>query len=91
VRVRVDFWPVKLKSQIEGLHPKSEPVPHCYMSDRHGTIQIHENQESAKNRRSMALGRGGAGLKLQVHDEPDLRQTRHPAVSPATRKLNPQD
>ena len=35
---------LKLKSQIERLHPKSEPVPRCCMSDWHGKIQIHENQ-----------------------------------------------
>src|ERR1035438_1614314 len=29
------------------------PVPRCCMSDWHGKIQIHENQESATNSRSM--------------------------------------
>jgi hypothetical protein len=44
---------LKLKSQIERLHPKSEPVPRCCRSDWYGKIQIHENQESATNSRSM--------------------------------------
>ena len=49
----VDSWRSQARSQVERLHPKSEPVPRCCLSDRWGKIQIRENQENAKNRRSM--------------------------------------
>ena len=44
---------LKLKLQVERLHPKCEPVPRCCMSDWHGKTQIHEDQEGATNSGSM--------------------------------------